>query len=294
MRGVILGMIALVPSLSAGQEPGRTAKEEYEALAAEFKAAMDGWQRGFNLEDDRNAPEVYKEARYGDWPGWAFASRFVRLAELHPREPAAMDALSQVVAELGNSVGENDILMAPHYERALELLVRDHLDDGRLKDLCKHVARRLSPPAETFLRTVVEKSRSREARGVACLGLARYLTTKAEVAAKPWFEDEERLKDPFARFVMSRHDPGFFRYVRDSRPRESNAEALRVYELALKDYADVIYWQDPNDPGRRRSIGETVRPELTRLRAEVGEPAPEADGGRGDGRRGPGGRPPGS
>ncbi len=275
MRGVILGLIVVVPSMAAGQEPGRTAREQYEGLAAEFKAAMDTWEKRFNLVADRNAPEAYKEARYRDWPGWAFAPRFVQVAEFHPQEPAAMDALLKVVAELGNSVGANDILIAPHFGRAIELLIRDHLDDDRLKEACKEVAHRLSPAVEAFLRMATDKGRNRDVRGAACLGLARHLATKAEVAEKPWFEDKEKMKDPFARFIVSRCDPGYFRYVRESKAREAYAEALKLFERASKDYGDVVYWQDPNDPARRSSIGEVARLEVVSLRAKIGEPAPK-------------------
>jgi hypothetical protein len=273
MRGVIAGMIVLVPWLAAGQEPGRTAREEYEALVSAFKAAMDGWQQQYNLVDDRDAPEAYKEARYRDWPGWAFAPQFVQFAEAHPGEPAAMHALLKVIGELGNSVGETDVLLAPHYVRALELLVRDHLDDARMKDACKSVAYRQSPAAESFLRTALEKARSREARGMACLVLARYLATRAETAEKPWFDRKDL--DPFSRFIVSRTDPTYFRYVRESRPKEAYAEALRLFERALKDYGDMIYWQSPDDPARRLTVNDVARPKLVELRAKLGEAAPK-------------------
>lgn len=286
MRGVIVGMVVLVPSIVMGQEADRPASEQYEALALAYKAAMDGWDKRFDIVADAKAPEAYKEARYRDWPGWAFAPRFLRLAELHPKDPAAMDALNRVVSEMANSVGENDILLAPHFDRALELLVRDHLDDDRLGELCKNVGRRLSASSEAFLRTVLEKSRSRVARGQACLGLARLLAGRAEVAAKPWFEDKEQLKDPFNRFLIARWDPGFFRYVRETRRPEANAEAIKLFEKAIKDYGDVRYWQDPDDPARRTSVGEFARELLNELRAKAGEGQPGADGE-------PAGRPPG-
>ncbi len=184
-----------------------------------------------------------------------------------------MDALLKVVDELGISVGETDILLAPHYGRALELMLRDHLDDARLKQACKAVAYRQSPAAESFLRMALEKGRSREARGMACLGLARYLANKAEVAEKPWFDKKDL--DPFGRFIVSRLDSNYFRYIRESRPREAYAEAARLCERALKDYGDVIYWQSPDDPARRLSVGDVARPKLAELRAKLGEGAPK-------------------
>jgi thiol-disulfide isomerase/thioredoxin len=278
MRGLILGMMVLVPSMAAGQEAGRTAGEQYEALAAQFKAAMQAWEKQFNLAGDRNAPEAAKEARYRDWPGWAFAPRFVELAEFHPRDEKAVDALYQVVVDIARSVGERDILLVPHYERAVALLIRDHLDDDRLKEIFRRVARGHSPATETLLRTAMEKSRDRDVRGVACVCLAEYLLLKAEIAEKPWFEDKEKMKDPFSAFIVSRSDPGYFRYVRESSPRQAYAESWRLFERASKDYGDVIFWQDPNDPGQRRITGEIARRLLKEFSAKVGVPAPEIEG----------------
>jgi peroxiredoxin len=278
MRAVIAGLMVLVPSLAAGQEANRPAGEQYQVLAAQFKAAMQAWERQFDGAGERNAPEAPKEARYRDWPGWAFAPQFVELAELNPRDEKAVDALSQVVADIARSVGERDILLVPHYERAVALLIRDHLDDDRLKEICRRVATGHSPATESLLRTAMEKSRNRDVRGVACLGLAKCLLLKAEIAEKPWFEDKEQMKDPFTAFIVSRSDPGYFRYVRESSPREAYAESWRLFERASKDYGDVVFWQDPNNPGNRTIIGEIARPRLKDFPAKVGAPAPEIDG----------------
>ncbi len=189
-----------------------------------------------------------------------------------------MNALSQVVVELGRSVGENDVMLAPHYDRAVALLIRDHLDDERLKEICRRVAKGLSPSAETLLRTAMEKSRNRDVRGVACLGLAEYLLTKAEVAKDPWFQDKEKMKDPFAAFIVARLEPDYFLYLRGSRPPEAYAESRRLFERALKDYSDVVFWQAPTDPARRTMIGEITRRMLNEFPTKVGAPAPEIEG----------------
>ena len=124
----------------------------------------------------------------------------------------------------------------------------------------------------------MEKSRNRDVRGVACLCLAEYLLLKAEIAEKPWFEDKEKMKDPFSAFIVSRSDPGYFRYVRESSPREAYAESWRLFERASKDYGDVVFWQDPNNPGNRAIIGEIARGLMSHFPAKVGAPAPEFDG----------------
>jgi hypothetical protein len=275
MRGVIVAMAVLVPSMGAGQDAGRPAKEDFEAVAAQYKAAMDGWAKLFDSAGQINSPEAAKEARYLGWPGWAFAPRFVELAEVHPGETSAFDALSRVL-ELGLAVSENDLQLAPHYRRAVALLIRDHLDDARLKEVCRNVAKRQSPAAETLLRAAAEQSRNRDVRGAACLGLAQYLAAKAEMAEKPWFENREKVKDPFAKFIVARFDPAYFLYLRGTDPREANAESAKLFEQALKDYADVIYWQDPARPAFRRTVGEIARAALNQRRPADGKVTPKA------------------
>ena len=44
MRGLILVMVVLLPTMAAGQEAGGTPRKQYEALAAQLKAAMDVWR----------------------------------------------------------------------------------------------------------------------------------------------------------------------------------------------------------------------------------------------------------
>lgn len=275
MRGVFLGLIVLVPSLVAGQDAGRTAREQYEALVEQFKAASDAWDKQFGSAGQRNSPEAPKEARYRDWPGWTFAPRFVELAERHPGDPAAMDALLKVADEIGRAVGQGDIALVPHFHRALEIALRDHLESERMREFCRAAARYVSPSAEPFLRSVLEKSRNRNVRGAACLNLARYLNTKGEVAEKPWFDDKEQINDPFVRFVLSRYDPDSIRYIRESKPRESYSEAVKHFKRAEKEYGDVIVWQAPNDPARHRLAGEVARASLTELRARLGQRDPE-------------------
>jgi hypothetical protein len=170
MRTVILvGLTLLLSSLAIGQEPKSTPRQKYDALLKEYASASEVWSKKFD-----GAPgEADPVRRHYEWPAWSFAPRFLRLAEDYPEDSAALDALLWVVA-LDQNVGENDKALLPLYERALDALAKHHLQDKRVQELCLiNVAHDLSVPAERFLRTVMEAGPTREARGYACLGLAR-------------------------------------------------------------------------------------------------------------------------
>ena len=125
----------------------------------------------------------------------------------------------------------------------------------------------------------MEKSRNRDVRGVACLGLAEYLAIKAEIAEKPWFDDKEQMKDPFARSSSRGSDPAYFRYVRESRPREACAESWRLLERAVEGLWRRGLLAGPERPRQRRAtIGEIARRLMSHFPAKVGAPAPEIDG----------------
>ena len=50
MRSMILGLIAFLPSLAAGQEPNQTAQQRYEALLKEYESASDTWSKIYDVD----------------------------------------------------------------------------------------------------------------------------------------------------------------------------------------------------------------------------------------------------
>ena len=277
MHSMILGLLLCVPSLAmtADEKPKpATPKEQFDAMLKEFKEAEEAWNKQYNVEAGRES-KVDWEARYLAWPGWSFAPRFLKLAEENTKDPVAMDALLQIVAELGQRVSENARQFLPYYTRAVEILARDHLNDRRLGDVCS-VAGGQSPPAEKFLRTVLEKSQDHEVRAMACMGLASYLVKKRETALRPWFQDGARSS--FHSFLIKNYDPSYAQYIQESSPQVLYAEADGLYERAIKDYGQIVYWQDPDRHDRRLTIADFATLELNKLRLDVGGVAPEIEG----------------
>ena len=113
MPCMIRALLLMVPALASGEEPKTTSKQQYQALINEYATASDAWSKKY--DDGPASDDLVK--RYQDWPGWSFAPRFVRLADDHPEDSAALDALLWVVA-LDRSVDEDDKALLPLYEHA--------------------------------------------------------------------------------------------------------------------------------------------------------------------------------
>ena len=282
MRSVMMVLLLSAPSLLAQETKTQTPRAQLEALLKEYEAAGKAWTEQydrFNVEESR-ASVIDLERRFLAWPGWSFAPRFLRLAEDNPEDSAAVDALLQIVVEIGRPVSPNDKELLPHYGRALELLIRDHLDDERLATAVQSLGGFRSPSGERFLRTILERSRDRNVRARACMNLAGALADKIRV--RRWVEDAK--KSPFQAFTTGRWDPGVLRHIREYDPQALSKEAEDLYERAITEYGDVVWWRDPNRPGRQETIADAARMKLNDLRLSVGAVAPEIEGQDIDGR----------
>jgi thiol-disulfide isomerase/thioredoxin len=260
-------LAALVHLGLAAQEP----VSRYADLVREYEAAETAWE----LRHDRVGPGAHPIPRYQEWPAWAFAPRFLALAEKNPGSPEAAVALIWIV-QRGRQVSAADQLLMPPYTRALELLARDHLDDPRIVEVCHDAGSDLVPSAETFLRTVAERGRNPAARGMARLALGRLLEVRAEVARRPWFEAPD-LTD-FQTFVVHRLDPRFLAYIRETDPDAAVAEAECLLERVRDECREIRH------PRTGDSLAVLAERGLKRLQMAVGKPAPELDGEDLDGR----------
>ena len=267
MRSAIVGLLILVPSLAAAQEPNLTPRQQYEALVKEYESASGIWSKIYN--EGPGHGELVK--RHQEWPGWSFAPRFFKLAEDHPKDPVAVDSSLWVVG-LGQNVNENDQSLLPLYGRALEILARGHLDDPRVQKLClESVMHDLSVPAERFLRTVLSQGPTREARGYACLSLARYLAGKRSVAQDPWFD--RPAKRPFDSYNVARLDPSFLEYIHGADRQALYEESERLFERTIAEFGDL------RSPRRAQPLDQIAKSSLYELRnLSLGRIAPDIDG----------------
>ena len=272
MRGILLGLAltALVPLPGRAEEvdrPAETSAEQFAALQRSHDEAEKAWAERF-----QEKPETDEQAaRYRDWPGWSFAPRYLALAEDHPEDPVAFEALARII-RFGDNVSELDRALLPIYERATAQLLRDHLDDNRLKGICKTMNGGFSPPREAFLRTALERSRDREVRAWACLALASGLESKRDAAIQPVGRgDSGRF---YREVIKPRVDPAWLDQLRSADSGALLEESKRLYERVMGEFGDL-----PIDYGRIKSLGEFAKFSLNKLvNTSVGSRALEVEG----------------
>src|SRR5262249_4294271 len=104
---------------------------------------------------------------------------FLELAEQHPKDPVAVEALIQTVTLTNGSIFPAVGKDSPG-TRALAILARDHARSDKLGPVCQQVAFGFHTNHETFLRAVVEMNPHREVQGLACLSLAQFLNDRLQ------------------------------------------------------------------------------------------------------------------
>jgi thiol-disulfide isomerase/thioredoxin len=275
MTRIVFGFLLCIGPYSNPREDRRAPREQYDAVLKEFKAAEGAWRKNNSVAVVGTKSDV--GSGYLAWPGWEFAPRFVKIAETYPKDHVAVDALLQVISEMRKSfVCTDDRLFLPYFDRALELFTRDHLGDHRVKQACDAVSSVPSPPGERFLRTVLERCFDREVRARACLNLAELLLKTREDALSLSSRDKELA--PIQVFIMQRFDSNFQKYIRNADPERLSAEAEMLLERIIKEYGDLSYWQDPQEPDKTWSFADFATLELNDLRRPVGKVAPEIKG----------------
>lgn len=249
--------------------------EQFEALKVEYTSKQAEWDRRYTGGENR-LPEAKIDwaGRYRDYPAWAYAPRFLALAEAHAGDPAATDALFWV-ADLIGSVGDRDRDLSGPLARTLEIVGRSHVDDPRVDALCRTVTTSGSmPAAATFLQTVAERAASPDVRGRAALGHARFLASWREVALQPWFDRTGSA--PVEQAMIDRLDPAYVRLIRTANLPALLAEAEREFDRVKQDYGAVI--ADAR-PGRDQTIAQVVAEErFELLYLGVGQMAPDIVG----------------
>lgn len=238
---MVAALLASLVCAAAAAPPAQTPAEEYHTLKRRFEAAEQtaeksaaqapaAGRRRFLEETDKSLTAQY-------------ASQFLGLARRHPRDPAALDALTWVVMPRDWEV--------PQADQAIELLGKDHAGSERLGPVCLLLVYSPAKGAEAFLETTSEKNPHRGVRGAACYFLARHRHEKAKRLL---------VKDPKAAQGL-------------------DAEAARGFERAARDFGDVDMPSAPGKPPSGEKIAAAADKDLFELRhLSVGKRAPEIEG----------------
>jgi len=149
-----------------------------------------------DAEKDEEKQEIRKEL---NGLSRTYAKKYLELAEKHPKDPAAGQALVQVFRTAGPTSAEA--------RRAADLIVKNQIYDEGVTGFLPMLARMNAPYTEKLLRGAAEHAKSDQDRGRATFSLAQFLKSKADRGG----DDAEKL----------------------------TADAEKLFETVVEKYADV-------------------------------------------------------
>jgi hypothetical protein len=196
-------------------------------------------------------------AEYEDEGGArVFAKRFLQLAEQHPQDPAAADALLWVVSKVR---GKSDTT------RALDMLVTHHIQSNKLGPASKDIAGSRSIAAEKLLRATLEKNPYEEVRAQACYYLATLLDLEASLVG------QLKAQPELAPRVLQYYGKEYGEHLTSLEPAVLEEQRERVYERILETFPDVKLQAD--------KLGMLAEKMLFQIRhLSIGKAAPEIEG----------------
>jgi hypothetical protein len=233
--------------------------EQYKAILKEFnEAAHANWSATTDEERKQIVARLEK-----------LPQQLLDLVEKHPKDPIALDALTQVVTQeywLDNYSTHPGWGQDSRQAKAIAILLRDHLQSDKLVETCKRVHFGFRRECEVFLRTVMEKSPHEEVRALACLRLAQFLKIRSQ--RLDLMQDQPEMTRRYEGLYGKAYLDALRRQNRD----QLMAEIEAVFEQAIKLYGDV---QVPYGG----TVAETAQMELHEIRyLSVGKVVQEIEG----------------
>jgi tetratricopeptide (TPR) repeat protein len=153
--------------------------------------------------------------------------------------------------------------------RALDLLIKYHADDPKIVPILTRLIYVYSPKAEELFRTVMEKHPAKDAKGLACFNLGRYLKVVSETVQhlKESPEDGKRAEADWGKEAALK--------LKNADPEKLAKEAEAVLEEAAGKYGDVVLYTNPSTM-KKITIADQVPGELFEIRnLAVGKTAPD-------------------
>lgn len=229
---VAASCLCLVSSDIPGEEPKKTSA----SLAAQYKTLVEQYEQGGLSRE--------------------FSGKFLNLAQQHPKDPVAVDALLWVVTNVRSGAD---------LSQALDTLSKNHIKSKKLETVCRRLVRKPSVAAEKLLRSLMEKSPHRNVRAQACFQFADYL--KRQVAMIHTLKEDPDQAKRFDQY----YGKGFSKHLVSLDVAELSNEIERLYSRVVKSFANV--------PLGESTMGKTAEKELFAIRhLSLGGKAPGIEG----------------
>jgi hypothetical protein len=164
-----------------------TPTDQFKALNKEFNDALQAFQKAFAEAKTDDEQRIVRE-KYPQ-PD-KYAPKFLALAEENPKDAVALDALIWVVTHTSGF----DMKDSPR-AKALFILTRDHIESGRLGEVCGTLSYWWpgDKESETLLRAMLEKNAHKAVQGQACLALAQHLNRRSRAQPNKATREVEEL-----------------------------------------------------------------------------------------------------
>jgi hypothetical protein len=269
MRGTLVLVLGLpVAAEDKGGVKSASPVEQYRAFLKESQDLPEELSKAKTVEELKQVV-----ARLQTLP-----LRFLQLAEKHPNDRVALEALIQTVAAVNSTAFPAGGKDSPGH-KALTILLRDHVTSDKLGPVCQQVVFGFHKSHETFLRAVLEKNPHREVQALACLSLAQFLNDRLHRL--------DLLKSQDRPDMAERYQRVFGKEYLEELQRQDTTRVAREAEtlfVRAETYGDVKIPAVFFGSGGR--VGEKAKAELFQIRhLAVGKVAPDIEGEDQDGQR---------
>jgi hypothetical protein len=277
MHRTIRWILALALGLFAPAAQGKTATpaEEYQALLKEYEEASRGFRKAETDAERKTAVEGMGK----------FPRRFVELAEKYSKDSIALEALTQTIRVLNsvdsltqtawetNKAAFPDESKEDSAEKAITLLLRDHIRSDKLGLVCERMRYGIRKEYAIFLYKVLNASPHKDVQGLACLSLAEFL--KSHLQKLDLIKERPEFAERYRRLLGKEY---FDELQRKGRVN-LDMEVETLLERAATKYGDVKLPYGG-------SVGEQAKTELFETRhLAVGKEASDIEGEDQDGKQ---------
>jgi len=153
------------PPPKESSKPEGTPAEQVKAIQKEYEQVQEEWVKAFRAA---KTPEERQKVKFPEPE--QYAARMLAVAEKHPDDSAAVDALAWTLG--GN------LAYTPSATKAMRILKEKHAADPKVGKMGGMLAYVRSKEAEDLLRAVLEKADGDAAKAAACFNLAQHLHNK--------------------------------------------------------------------------------------------------------------------
>ena len=227
------------------KEPSAAAKQ-FADLQKEYKTAESALLKEFKAAKSEDEPAKII-ARYKETLA-TFSNRFVKIAEEHPTDPVAFDALVWAVTHQADGLNTAG-------EKAARLLAHYHARDPRIRRVCDSFARVQAPAAEELLKAVLADNPKEETRASACLALAQVLQNRSDSEAMKGHKEEaaRASKESEGYFNQVVRDFGDVKINARNAQDEVKGDLFELHSLAVGKTAPDIEGKDSSGKSFRLS-----------------------------------------